>query len=322
MSVFSRSREKHLRVRPMTPDDVEAVREVGQIAWSDLAMHDIGRKFRYPKRSEKIIDAYMWMEPQGCLVAEDDGKIIGSAFCHVWGRVGWIGPLEVLPTHQDAGVGKTLLRDCERYLEGRGCKVLGLETMSHIPKHIHFYMSSGYTPGALTLIVEKILRHEQEAAEDIIDVSVPDLGAALPEVSRLSSTISPLLDYSLECETIVRRRLGNALMVREGDRVVGLALLHTYQRGEEANYSSIKALLVDPAADDPLVHFDALLRKCEAISLDQGKGRLLTRFSGECPPLYNAMLERAYTLKGANVRMVKNGPYCERGVYHITSWAG
>ena len=95
-------------IRPMRPEDMEEVREVGQIAWSDMVMHDIGRKFRYPKRSPKIIEAYLAMEPEGCLVAEQGGKIIGSAFCHVWGKVGWIGPLEVLPDHQGSGVGKAL----------------------------------------------------------------------------------------------------------------------------------------------------------------------------------------------------------------------
>jgi hypothetical protein len=77
MTLFVR-KGKDAVIRPMTIKDIEEVQEVGQLAWSDLAMHDLGRRFKYPKRSERIIDAYIWKDPAGCLVAEEKGKIIGS----------------------------------------------------------------------------------------------------------------------------------------------------------------------------------------------------------------------------------------------------
>jgi cytidylate kinase len=40
------------------------------------------------------------------------------------------------------------------------------------------------------------------------------------------------------------------------------------------------------------------------------------------PRLYDLMLGRAFTLKGANLRMIKKGEYIERGSYSIASWAG
>ena len=55
MGIIDRLKDREMTIRPMRPEDVENVREVGQIAWSDLAMQDIGRRFRYPKRSEKLI---------------------------------------------------------------------------------------------------------------------------------------------------------------------------------------------------------------------------------------------------------------------------
>jgi GNAT superfamily N-acetyltransferase len=306
----------------MTSEDIEEVREVGQIAWSDLAMHDIGRKFKYPKRSEKIVDAYLWKDPGGCIVAEEDGKIVGSAFCHVWGRVGWIGPLEVLPTHQDHGIGKALLGRCEAHLESRGCSVIGLETMAHLPKHLHFYMSSGYRPGATTLIMEKMLRPEEQIGGEVGELTMENLPAGLQSVSSLSEKVNAQLDYSIEAEAIIRRQLGHVYFVKEDRGLAGLALLHTYQRGDEATYSSIKALLIDPQASDPKMTFSALISKCERTSLDLNKGRLLTRFPAGDLRLYQHMLERCYVLKGANLRLVKKGDYREQGEYSITSWAG
>jgi ribosomal protein S18 acetylase RimI-like enzyme len=321
MSLFAR-KDKAAKLRPMTSKDIEMVREVGQIAWSDLAMHDIGRRFKYPKRSEKIVEAYLWSDPRGCIVAEEDGKLVGSAFCHTWGKVGWVGPLEVLPTHQDHGIGKMLLRECEVHLEQRGCSVIGLETMAHLPKHLHFYMSSGYRPGATTLIMEKILRQEGEATGRAEELTLADLEGGLAAVSALSGKVNPQLDYSIEVETILRKELGHVYVIRNGADIEGLALLHTYQRGDEASYSSVKALLVDPHSPQPSQSFSQLMNRCENESLEQGKNRLLTRFPAGDLRLYELMLGRAYLLKGANIRMIKKGEYSDRGSYNIVSWAG
>ncbi|NLK25225.1 MAG: GNAT family N-acetyltransferase [Euryarchaeota archaeon] len=309
-------------IRPMRPEDMEEVREVGQIAWSDMVMHDIGRKFRYPKRSPRMIEAYLAMEPEGCLVAEQGGKIIGSAFCHVWGKVGWIGPLEVLPDHQGSGVGKALLRACERHLEQRGCQVIGLETLSHIPKHLHLYLSSGYSPHSTVLIMEKMIDHEGAMTDEVEEVTVSSLPDVLPELVRLSALMEPSLNLSREAKTIVERHMGNVYINRRDGEVVGAAFLHTYQRGEEAAFSSIKAVLVDPRRADAASIYDSLLERCEGASLMMGKKRILIRFPVRDPVLYKHMLKRSYQLKGANIRMVKRGQYEERGTYHVASWAG
>ncbi len=321
MSLFAR-KDRTARLRPMTSEDIEEVREVGQIAWSDLAMHDIGRKFKYPKRSEKIVDAYLWKDPGGCLVAEEDGKIVGSAFCHVWGRVGWVGPLEVLPTYQDHGIGKALLNKCEAHLESRGCTVMGLETMAHLPKHLHFYMSSGYRPGATTLIMENILGLEGKTGGETDELTLEGLPSGFRSIAALSEKVNTQLDYSKEAEVIVRKRLGHVYFTKDDRGLTGFALLHTYQRGDEATYSSIKALLIDPDALDPQATFTSLMSKCEQVSLEQGKSRLLTRFPAGDLRLYGQMLERGFVLKGANLRMIKTGDYNERGSYNIASWAG
>lgn len=321
MSMFAR-KEKETVLRTMNADDIEEVREVGQIAWSDLAMHDIGRRFKYPKRSERIIEAYMATDPRGCIVAEVDGKLVGSAFCHTWGQVGWTGPLEVLPTYQDHGIGRKLLAACETHLLERGCTAIGLETMSHLPKNLHFYISSGYRPGPSTLIMEKVLRREPMDIMEVREITAADLTEGLGRVSELSRRIEPQLDYAPEAASIITKRLGNVYGLEGEDGLMGCAFLHTYQRGEEAPYSSVKALLIDPRAADPRSAFDRLMSICEHRSLEEGKTKLLTRFSPVDTSIYGAMLDRSYSLKGANLRMIKRGEYHEAGRYNITSWAG
>jgi hypothetical protein len=194
--------------------------------------------------------------------------------------------------------------------------------MSHLPKHLHFYMSSGYRPEATTLIVEKILRQDGEATDRVEELTLADLEGGLGPVSALSSKVNPQLDYSVEVEAILRKELGRVYVIRNGADLEGLALLHTYQRGDEASYSSVKGLLVDPHSPQPSQSFSQLMARCEAESLEQGKNRLLTRFPAGDLKLYELMLGRAFLLKGANLRMIKKGEYIERGSYSIASWAG
>jgi GNAT superfamily N-acetyltransferase len=321
MSMFVR-KGRDVVIRRMMAEDVEDVREVGQLAWSDLAMHDVGRRFKYPKRSEKIIAAYLWKDPLGCIVAEEKGKIIGSAVCHVCGKVGWTGPLEVLPSYQDHGIGRRLLNACEARMIERGCAVIGLETLSHLPKNMHFYLSSGYRPDKTVLIMEKVLGHEDESVEHVHELTMASLDLGLKKISQLSQLVHPHLDHSLDAEAILRKELGHVYLLEDGDRTLGCALLHTYQRGEESAYSSVKAVLIDPAAPDPSTVLNHLLARCEMGSLEEGKEKTITRFAVGDPQLYQCLLSRTYLLKGVNLRLIKKGDYNERGKWSITSWAG
>jgi ribosomal protein S18 acetylase RimI-like enzyme len=321
MTIF-KSRSKDIVIRPMTSSDIEEVRSVGQMAWTDLATRDVGRKVKYPKRSEKIIEAYMSKEPNGCLVVEEGNRLIGSGFCHVWGRVGWIGPLEVLPNHQDLGVGKALLAECERYLDVRGCQVIGLETMPNMTKNLHFYLSSGFIPDVLTLIVEKYLHKEERKNPSIEEVEERDLYRVLPEISDLSTRINALLDYSQECEIAVRKDLGYLLTYRDNGRLEGFSLVHTYQRMNDEEYASVKLLAVNPDLPDGSSVMHRLLEASERRAVEEGKLRMMARHAATSPQLYSEMSGRGYGLRASNLRMIKKGRYEERGLYNLASWAG
>lgn len=321
MTLFVR-KGKDAVIRPMTIKDIEEVQEVGQLAWSDLAMHDLGRRFKYPKRSERIIDAYIWKDPAGCLVAEEKGKIIGSAICHTVGKVGWIGPLEVLPSYQDHGVGRRLLQACEARLIERGSQVIGLETLSHLPKNLHFYISSGYRPDRTVLIMEKVLGRGDESGGNVSELTISSWDQMSRCITHLSQRINPYLDLAIDAEVILRKELGHVYIIKGEDELLGCALLHTYQRGEESAYSSVKAVLIDPAVPDPRSAFSRLLTRCELGSMEEGKDRVLTRFAMGDPTFYDHMASRNYLLRGANLRLIKKGEYHEKGSYNITSWAG
>jgi len=312
-----------LLVRPLRLEELEVVRAVGQRSWSDLASRDLGRKVRYPLRPSKVIEAYLWKEPEGCLVAEEEGRIVGSAFCHVWGKVGWVGPFEVLPEKQNKGVGRALMRACDEYLENRGCRVFGLETMPHVTKNIHFYMRAGYLATSVTLISVKTLAPASLLHwPELLEVTSDDLDWLLDEVKGLSAKVNPLLDYSREVEMAVRFKLGGCFVWRQSGKVKGIALLHCVHPPEDSDHAAVRLVLVDPDIANGQEVFGSLMDICEAKTMALGRKRVFARYSAENLPLYNALFDRGYRLEAANARMVRGGPFRERGEFHLAAWAG
>jgi GNAT superfamily N-acetyltransferase len=309
-------------VRPMAREDVAKVQEVGATAWSDLATKELGRKVSYPSRPRRIIEAYMWKEPKGCLVAEHDGKIIGVAYSHVWGEVGWLGPFEVLPDVQDRGVGSALLSECDAFLGKMGCKVLGLETMSNNTKNIHFYMRAGYRVVGSSLIMERKLTSEVEKAPGCEPSSVNEVISALGEISELSHKGHPMVDYAREVEMAARHELGPVFMWRERSRLKGMAVAHSYFPPGVSDHVSLRLLLIDPKSKGQERAFAHLLASCEAWAFEHGRRRLFIRFPAVKIGLYHELLASGYRLAAANLRLARGAEYNERGRYHLASWAG
>lgn len=320
-------RRGEVTIRPMTLGDMEELRRVGQEAWSDLASRDIGRKVQYPVRSRQIIEAYIRKEPGGCLLAEKDGEIIGAGYSHAWGSVGWIGPFEVLPDHQNVGIGGRLLARCESYLTSKGCRVIGLETMSHVAKNLHFYLAHGYNPSSITLIMDRTFKEGEVFPHSPVEGGVrevegDEVGRVREAMKRIGDSMFPGLDHTSELDMLMDAKLGSAFVWEDGDTTQGVALLHTFQRSEDGAYSSVKLLIVDPDCEAAETGFLSLLESCERRSVALGKKRLYARFEVKAPILYSLLSRRSYAIKGSNIRFVKSGRYHENGAHVLSSWAG
>ncbi len=69
------------------------------------------------------------LEPNGCFIAESDGKRVGHVFSVFFGEIGWIGLLIVNPEERGVGVGKALMEAAIIYLEDNGAKTIKLEAV-------------------------------------------------------------------------------------------------------------------------------------------------------------------------------------------------
>jgi len=89
------------------------------------------------------------------LVAESDGKIIGSVLCTNDGRKLWINRLCVLPGWQRKGVASVLLAEAEKRAEARGLTVIACLIHEDNAPSREFFAEKGYELGEDILYYSK-----------------------------------------------------------------------------------------------------------------------------------------------------------------------
>lgn len=95
------------------------------------------------------------LNKSSCLVAVEEGKIIGTVFGTFNGRWAWIYHLAVHPKWQHKGIGKTLLAQAEKALYAkRATKILLAVALTNL-KVAPFYEKQGYSVMNDMLVLQK-----------------------------------------------------------------------------------------------------------------------------------------------------------------------
>ncbi len=316
----ARSAQGRVKLRTMVVDDIPFVQEIGRATWSRVASEDIGRPVEYPIRPGKMIQAAMEEEPQGCMVAMIGDDMVGNAYCHVWGSVGWVGPVEVLPDHQGSGIGKKLMEACHGYLASRGCRVYGVETMSDNERNKRFYTSLGYRSVGITVFAEKKLRPAGYFVGGIRELNDSNLKESSEEIKHLSSAVYPGMDCTSEFHMALRHSLGKGFICHHGGITKGAALLMEAPL-EGLHMVSIRLLLTNPSLSDRGAVMSSLMAACEQSAISSGNDRVFTSCS-ITNDISSILVERDYKISASNVRFIKGDDYSEAGGTNFIAWAG
>jgi ribosomal protein S18 acetylase RimI-like enzyme len=123
-----------MRIRPFAADDqaqVVALWEACELTrpWNDPAT-DIALKVDH--------------SPDLFLVAEEDGRVIGTVMAGYEGHRGWINYLAVDPGRQRGGLGRALMDAAEARLTELGCPKINLQIRTSNPAALGFYAAIGY----------------------------------------------------------------------------------------------------------------------------------------------------------------------------------
>lgn len=232
-------------IRPMTESDADAVRRLDQQAFGDW-MRRRGQAEMMPLRTRENVRSMRGRDPDGCFVAEVEGRPVGYVFSRTWGRVGWFGTLGVHPQFQGQGIGRALAQESVGYLDRRGCTTIGLGTMPEEPGNVALYAHCGFRPDHLTVILSW---NAAPAAHRPAHALFGQLPAADQErllreiVPRLSGEVRPGLDYAPEVRAAWQEGYGETLILGDPSDPLGFAVVRTQSKweGYPANALNVEA---------------------------------------------------------------------------------
>ena len=294
-------------VRLMREDDADAVRELDADAffvWEKQVKGE--RALRYLRTRDNIL-LCREHDPQGCFVAEEEGRTVGFIFSRTWGGVGWFGTFGVLPQYQGRGIGRELIAASMEYLRKDPSRVIGLETMAESPYNLGLYLRLGFEIRPATVMLSRNLQNADVAHEGLLLWSTADSESRsrwLADLRTATAGVVPGLDYTKEIVSTDRRALGETLVMVANGVAVGMSTVWTVSACEEWGHdrASIKALVLHPDHTTG-ASLSALMGASEDLGRLRGKTTLSVALSARHAWALKQLLDRGYRVRGMAVRM-------------------
>jgi GNAT superfamily N-acetyltransferase len=333
-------------VQPMVEADLEAADHVMRLAF--------GTFLKLPDPLQFMGDAdYVctrWRaDPSAAFCAKAEGVIVGSVFAGNWGSVGFFGPLTIHPDYWDQGVAQLLLRQVMECFERWGTRHMGLFTFPTSLRHVGLYRKFGFLPRFLTIVMEKEIKPRGAAAagsgvqgiEDGVpgieggvqgevdvswtkfsDVPAEKRDGVLERCRALTGKVFEGLDVGVEVRSVFGQRLGETVLLWDGDELVGLAVCHCgagTEAGSGICYIKFGAVYATNTGDEA---FRRLLTACEQLAAQRGLGNVSGGVNTARQKAWTAMLDSGWRGKMVGVAMERpNGPgYNRPGVFLIDDW--
>ena len=243
-------------MRPMRKSDLPAVNRILTKSFTAARISDGFKKTHVSLCHLSFLEMYLAAFPAGCFVLENEHGLIGYTFSRLWGEVAWIGPLSVIPAHQNKKLGQQLMVNTIETLKRAGAKVIGLETMPRSMRNIGFYSKLGFIPQQLTLDLikpvprvpeepfpadyEVLFYHHADPAEKILLIAAAE---------KLARRIDPCLSIRTEIEVTGHFHYGDTMCVRRENELLACFVVHTktYAEDEVCRYMKIVVSLMETA---------------------------------------------------------------------------
>ena len=139
---------EQLKIRLMKPTDYSQVVEVWQAA--GLGVDDYDDSW---SRLKQLVEK----NQGGCLVAANEGQILGAVLGTYNGQRAWVYHLAVKPEYQGQGIGKALMVKLEEWCQRVGAKKIKLAVLKTNNQVIDFYQKLSYEREDDAVTLEKNL---------------------------------------------------------------------------------------------------------------------------------------------------------------------
>lgn len=300
-------------IREMQTADLPAVNRILSKSFTAARINEGFKRPRVPLVHQSFLEMYLASFPPGCFVMEHKHTLIGYSFAHLWGKIGWIGPVSIIPAHQGRHLGREIMQATVKALQEAGARVIGLETVPRNYRNLGFYSNLGFLPGPLSL---DLVRHVPPVWAETIpenfqaayhsELAPAELAKVCVEADKLAQAVDPNLRLQSEIALIRQFQYGDALYVRDNGKLAACIVAHTetYSPEETARPLKVVMLLVHPQQSDLLTDLLPLLFKwAEQKQLTGISVRTPTRYQRA----YRTLIEAGFRVAHAELRMSLEG---------------
>ena len=220
-----------LIVRSLEEADVEAADKVRRLAFGTY--FGLADPLSFSGTS-RLVEARRRIWPDGALVAEKDGTIVGIAISSRWGSLGLFGPLAVHPEHWRGGVGHSLLEAAMQIHDRWRCPAVGLFTFPASLTHVALYQRYGFWPRSLTAIMNRAVTTPSPVpqAHSLSAMSTAERQDAIAQCAALTDRLFAGMDLRDEIASVIAHPTSDAIALIENSGVAGFVICHFGPRSE------------------------------------------------------------------------------------------
>jgi len=263
-------------------------------------------------------------DPDGAVVAEVGGALVGASFLARRGSVATLGPIMVRPDFWDRGVAKRLMGAMVELFPKWGTTHAGLFTFAQSAKHVGLYQKFGFWPRFLTAIMAKPVNAASRATgwQRFSETVTNERARVLQAARELTGSIHEGLDLEREIRVVDAHQLGDTVLLWENTRLVGFGVCHcgaSTEAGEGNCYIKFGAVRRGAEAAG---NFERLLHACETLAVTKGLVRMEAGVNTARHEAYRQMLARGFRTQIQGVTMHRPNEPAHHGpeVYLIEDW--
>lgn len=313
----------------MTEKDLREVNLLLSKAFTHARCQDGYRDGRVPLCREEFLQLYFAANTSGCFVIEKAYKIIAFCFTHLWGAVGWFGPLCVDPLEEGKGYGKRMVMAAVENLKSLGAKTIGLETSANSAKNLAFYAQLGFVPQCITVdLIKEVSDESGNSGTDEFqtimynELSPDKQSQFLKRARNFWQELEPGLDYTKEIELSDKFGFGDGCLIVRSHRVVGFIFGHTqaYSQEEERQFIKINLLQMEPRA--PVQRLDVFINKIEKWARSENLSGIYLRAPCRYHKAFGYLLTSGFRVVQNDLRLTLRGyeQYDDPDTTNFSKW--
>lgn len=311
-------------VRPLLESDLDAADRVMRLAFGTF--NNLENPLSFLGDGDYVHTRWR-RDPDAAVALELNGRLVGSNFASRWGSFAFFGPLSIDPHYWGQGLAGHLMAPVVAMFDHWQVDHAALFTFPHSVKHIGLYQKFGFRPRMLTLVLEKNLTLGAHPDDEPDWSTYGELDAAAQGTVRnacrsLTGQLYPGLDVTPEMESVYRQRLGDTVLLWEGDELAGCAVCHSGAGSEAGSNNCYVKFAAAGAGDKAANRFVRLLKSTEAFARCADAGRMVAGVNAGRSEAYEIMLTFGYEVFRSGIAMHRpNQPgYCRPGVFVIDDW--